>query len=123
NVLFIDTDAVPALESRPGSLVQNEVEVELVFQTIETLIASGVDEAALGIISPYRSQLRLIETRFKHRPGIEILTVDRFQGRDKDCVVASLVRSNGKQKIGELLRDWRRINVAFTRAKRKLIVI
>ncbi|KAL1837751.1 hypothetical protein VTK73DRAFT_4571 [Phialemonium thermophilum] len=50
-------------------------------------------------------------------------TADRFQGRDKEVVVLSLVRSNEACSIGELLRDWRRINVAFTRAKTKLLVV
>lgn len=50
-------------------------------------------------------------------------TADRFQGRDKEVIILSLVRSNENQSIGELLRDWRRINVAFTRAKTKLLVI
>lgn len=50
-------------------------------------------------------------------------TADRFQGRDKDVIVLSLVRSNEGCNIGELLKDWRRINVAFTRAKTKLLVV
>jgi len=50
-------------------------------------------------------------------------TADRFQGRDKSVVVLSLVRSNAAGSIGELLRDWRRINVAFTRARTKLVVV
>jgi len=49
--------------------------------------------------------------------------VDKFQGRDKDCIIVSLVCSNQSNMIGELLKDWRRVNVAFTRAKKKLIVI
>jgi DNA replication ATP-dependent helicase Dna2 len=50
-------------------------------------------------------------------------TADRFQGRDKEVIILSLVRSNEAKSIGELLKDWRRINVAFTRAKTKLLVI
>lgn len=50
-------------------------------------------------------------------------TADRFQGRDKECIIISLVRSNEKDIIGELLKDWRRINVAFTRARTKLIIL
>lgn len=54
---------------------------------------------------------------------MERLTADQFQGKDKDCVIISLVRSNSQNQIGDLLQDWRRLNVAFTRAKSKLIII
>lgn len=54
---------------------------------------------------------------------LEVSTVDRFQGRDKSCIIVSLVRSNEEGKVGGLLKDWRRINVAFTRAKKKLILV
>ena len=53
----------------------------------------------------------------------EISTVDKFQGRDMEVMVISMVRSNDNQAVGNLLRDWRRINVAITRAKYKLIIV
>lgn len=49
--------------------------------------------------------------------------MDKFQGRDKDCIIVSLVRTSAGNQIGGLLRDWRRVNVAFTRAKKKLILV
>lgn len=55
--------------------------------------------------------------------NIEIDTVDKYQGRDKRCVIVSLVRSNADGHVGELLRDWRRVNVAVTRAKHKLVLL
>ena len=55
--------------------------------------------------------------------NLEVLTVDKCQGRDKDVVLLSLVRSNDEQAAGNLLRDWRRLNVAITRAKKKLVLI
>jgi DNA replication ATP-dependent helicase Dna2 len=54
---------------------------------------------------------------------VTVDTADKFQGRDKDCIIVSLVRSNEHKTIGELLKDWRRINVALTRAKSKMIII
>ena len=57
------------------------------------------------------------------RLNVEINTVDKYQGRDKLCVIVSLVRSNAGGHVGDLLRDWRRVNVAVTRAKRKLILL
>ncbi|KAJ2081132.1 DNA replication endonuclease-helicase Dna2 [Coemansia sp. RSA 988] len=55
--------------------------------------------------------------------GIEMHTVDRYQGRDADIIIISWVRSNSAKAIGELLRDWHRINVAITRARLKLIMV
>lgn len=52
-----------------------------------------------------------------------ISTIDKYQGKDSDFVIISLVRSNPNGNIGELLNDWQRLNVAFTRAKKKLILI
>ncbi|KAJ1667443.1 DNA replication endonuclease-helicase Dna2 [Coemansia sp. RSA 1646] len=59
----------------------------------------------------------------KGSSGIEVHTIDRYQGRDSDIVIISFVRSNTAQAIGELLRDWHRINVAITRARYKLIMV
>lgn len=58
-----------------------------------------------------------------HWPELEVLTIDKCQGRDKDVVLLSLVRSNQACNAGKLLRDWRRLNVAITRAKKKLVLI
>lgn len=55
--------------------------------------------------------------------GLEICTIDRFQGRDKEAVIVSLVKSNNEGKSGRLLQDFRRLNVAFSRAKKKMIII
>lgn len=49
--------------------------------------------------------------------------MDKYQGRDKACIIVSLVRNNEHSNVGDLLRDWRRVNVAVTRAKQKLILI
>jgi len=55
--------------------------------------------------------------------GLEVSTIDRFQGRDKDAIIVSFVRSNPKGKVGRLIEDIRRLNVAVTRAKCKLIMV
>jgi DNA replication ATP-dependent helicase Dna2 len=74
-------------------------------------------------MSVYRSQLKLLSHLLTpDHPDIEIHTADRFQGRDKEVIIISLVRSNAEHYVGELLQDWRRVNVAFTRAKSKLII-
>ncbi|PPQ80398.1 hypothetical protein CVT26_008303, partial [Gymnopilus dilepis] len=120
--VFIDTDALNATESRVGDLVQNTTEAELVRQLVETLLHCGVSESQIGIISLYRQQVKLLQHLLQARRGVEILTADKSQGRDKDCVIVSLVRSNEGGHIGELVRDWRRMNVSFTRARSKLVI-
>lgn len=79
-----------------GDLVQNEVEARLVYQVTETLLRSGVSAEQIGILSLYRQQIKLIGQLLheREREGVEILTADRSQGRDKDCIIISLVRSN-----------------------------
>ncbi|KAJ6508771.1 DNA replication factor Dna2-domain-containing protein [Mycena sanguinolenta] len=120
--VFVNTDAVPAQDSRVGDLVQNEVEAKLVFQVTETLLRSGVQPEQIGLISVYRQQLKLLSDLLADRKGIEILTADRSQGRDKDCIIISMVRSNDTGFVGDLIKDWRRMNVSFTRARSKLII-
>lgn len=75
----------------------------------------------MSLISPYRPQLKYLS--FEDCPRVEVSTIDKYQGRDRECVVISLVRSNPDGNIGELLTDWQRLNVAFTRAKKKLLLV
>ncbi|NNE55116.1 MAG: AAA family ATPase, partial [Flavobacteriales bacterium] len=83
--------------------------------------ASGI-QAPTAIISPYREQvLQLIDACMSE--GLTTVnTVDSFQGQERDVVYISLVRSNEKAEIG-FLKDYRRMNVAMTRARKKLVVI
>ena len=57
------------------------------------------------------------------KSGLEISTIDRFQGRDKSVIILSLVRSNPEGNVGRLLQDKRRLNVALTRSKAKLVMV
>ena len=92
--VFVDTDNVPARDSRVGDLVENQVEAQLVYQVAECLLGCGIMEEQIGVISLYRQQLKLLGYLLQKRKGIEMLTADRSQGRDKDCIIISLVRSN-----------------------------
>jgi superfamily I DNA and/or RNA helicase len=85
------------------------------------LLGAGVPPAGIAVIAPYAAQVRLLRERLSV-PGLEIDSVDGFQGREKEAVVISLVRSNASGEIG-FLSDVRRMNVAMTRARRKLIII
>ena len=74
------------------------------------------------MIAPYSAQVRRLRELLRDVPGLEIDSVDGFQGREKEAVVLSLVRSNAEGEIG-FLADVRRTNVALTRARRELIVV
>ncbi|KAI8326138.1 hypothetical protein GQ54DRAFT_253660 [Martensiomyces pterosporus] len=140
--VFIDTDRIPGRESRIDGydLVQNDTEIRVIKILTSVLQACGVEGRQVGILSPYRIQLKQLEidadgdkdeggsANAAHADtqcytGIEMHTIDRYQGRDADVVIISWVRSNAGQAIGDLLRDWHRINVAITRARYKLIMV
>jgi len=122
---FINTDALlpSSRESAHGSRIVNVTEATLCTQLVEALLSTGVPATDIGVITLYRSQLALLRHHLRHRPAVEMHTADRFQGRDKEVIVLSLVRSNEARNVGDLLRDWRRVNVAFTRARTKLLVL
>ncbi|KAJ5047551.1 uncharacterized protein L3040_003374 [Drepanopeziza brunnea f. sp. 'multigermtubi'] len=124
-VSFVNTDPLLPLsrEQAKGNRIVNPTEAVVCTQLVESLLSVGVPAASIGIMTHYRSQLSLLKDSMRLHPDIEMHTADRFQGRDKEVIVLSLVRSNEAKSIGELLKDWRRINVAFTRAKTKLLVI
>lgn len=125
-VSFINTDRLPSSrEEAKGNRIVNPCESRIVVQLVDALLTVGVPAAEIGVMTHYRSQLSLLKHGLRgHGDGaIEMHTADRFQGRDKEVVILSLVRSNETCNIGDLLKDWRRINVAFTRAKTKLLVV
>jgi len=125
NVLvFIDTsrreDRFERQRYGSESRDENPLEARLVKGTVEGLLRIGVKPEWIGVISPYDDQRDLISSLLPE--GIEVKTVDGYQGREKEAIVLSFVRSNRKGELG-FLRDLRRLNVSLTRAKRKLILI
>ena len=125
-VTFIDTagaDYQEAVEA-DGESRFNEGEAQLVMRKIAQLGEAGLPLAQIAVIAPYSAQVRLLRERLKPQldQGLEIGSIDGFQGRENEAVLISLVRSNGDGEIG-FLADTRRMNVALTRARRKLIVI
>lgn len=97
----------------------------------EINLASGAHLPEIGVLSPYREQINHLEEMFRDDPmlapllqnrKITISTVDGFQGQERDVVYISLVRSNAKHEIG-FLQDYRRMNVAMTRARMMLVVV
>lgn len=122
---FVNTDPLwPASrEAETGCRITNPFEATLCQQLVESLVTTGVSQTDIGVITLYRSQLALIKYGLRHRTSVEMHTADKFQGRDKEVVILSLVRSNDIGNVGELLKDWRRVNVALTRARTKLLVL
>ncbi|MFA6600181.1 MAG: AAA domain-containing protein [Candidatus Omnitrophota bacterium] len=133
-VVFIDTAGLGYEDSEePGSGSRaNPEEAKLVLGEYFKLIGAGVDPGQIAIISPYSAQVKVLtQMVLDAGPGrcpgtdfekTEIDSVDAFQGREKEAVLVSLVRSNLKGQLG-FLTDTRRMNVAMTRAKRRLVVV
>lgn len=125
--LFLNTDPLlpTSRDIVTGSRITNPLEATLTTGIISTLLASGIPARSIGIITFYRSQLALLRRTplLSKTTDLEMHTADKFQGRDKEVIVLSCVRSNEARNVGELLKDWRRVNVAVTRAKSKLLIV
>ena len=120
-LLFIDTSDIADNRERhlkDSKSIVNEIEAEIAIRIADDYLSDGVNESDIGIISPYADQVKIIQENTE----IEVKTVDGFQGREKEIIIISTVRSNDNGNIG-FLSDLRRLNVAITRAKRKLIII
>ena len=113
-VLFIDTaganydEAIdPETKSR-----YNHLEGDLIVRLVEELIAAGIDPAVIGVITPYSAQVNRLRSRFRDDPSspnaqVEVNSVDGFQGREKEVILISLVRSNEQGDIGFLAETRR----------------
>ncbi len=99
---------------------ENEGEARVAMKIWEDLAAAGIQIRQAAVITPYNAQAKLLRTMAPK--GLEISSVDGFQGREKEVILVSLVRSNEKGEVG-FLSDTRRMNVALTRARRCLVVI
>lgn len=120
-MLFVDTsnvDNTGEIHLKDSKSIVNEIEAEIAIRLTDDYLKVGLTEDDIGIISPYADQVKIIQDR----TPVEVKTVDGFQGREKEIIIISTVRSNEDGNIG-FLRDLRRLNVAITRAKRKLIII
>ncbi len=134
-VLFIDTAGCGFEEEKAGSSVVNKEEAAFLIKHIAQL--TFITEAkftpeqfpTIAIISPYKMQVELLKELLLHSPTLQpylkkiaVNTVDSFQGQERDIVYISMARSNNDSTIG-FLSDIRRMNVAMTRAKKKLVVV
>jgi len=134
-LLFIDTAGCGFDEKLEGTSTTNPEEAGFLFkhlsETVELLKTQYTVETfpSIAIISPYQEQVRILkelkseQADFEaYQQSIAVNTIDSFQGQERDVVYISMTRSNTKGEIG-FLSDIRRMNVAMTRAKKKLIVI
>ena len=104
----------------------NEGEAKIAIEHCTKLVDSGVNPENIAIISPYSAQVSLIRNLLNSEGGgggkVEINSIDAFQGREKDAIILTLVRSNSEGIVG-FLGELRRINVAMTRARKQLVII
>jgi superfamily I DNA and/or RNA helicase len=125
------SSAPSALEAQTS--YWNEPEAQRVVSLIKDVLADADPEVkTIGIVTPYNAQVQLIKGMIASDPDlqklgqlpatIEVKSVDGYQGRERDLIIFSAVRSNRQGNIG-FLHDWRRMNVALTRAKSGLVVI
>ena len=109
---------VPGAEMRDGVSQFNEGEIDGIVKVLEDLGAAGVKPSSIGVITPWRAQRRVVKEKLG-RSRVEVSTVDSFQGREKDVIVFSTTSTRNLSFV----EDLNRVNVAFTRARRKLIVL
>ncbi|OQO06722.1 hypothetical protein B0A48_08509 [Cryoendolithus antarcticus] len=138
-LVFLDTQGGDFPESREdddasatargkfrGMLAESKLnpnEAALVAAHVARLVDAGVKEEGIGVVTPYNAQLGVLAGLLKERfPEVELGSVDGFQGREKEAIVLSLVRSNAEGEVG-FLGEERRLNVAMTRPKRHLCVV
>jgi superfamily I DNA and/or RNA helicase len=132
---FIDTAGCGFDEKTEGTSTTNPEEAAFLFKHLTQLVAELAPRyqpenfPSIAVISPYKQQIYLLKEQLLHSPvlqaygnKISVNTIDSFQGQERDIVYISMTRSNTESKIG-FLSDIRRMNVAMTRARKKLVVI
>lgn len=119
HITFIDTagSGYNETQGKDGMSLQNEGELQIVQKL---LVTENLDATFTAFISPYAGQVAAAKELLPKQ--LRISTIDSFQGQEKEIIILSLVRSNDDGDIG-FLKDYRRMNVAITRAKRQLFVI
>lgn len=132
---FVDTAGCGFDERTEGTSTSNPEEAAFVFKHLTQLAAAlsmhyqPRDFPSIAVISPYRQQIQLLKEQLQHNTQLHVYgdkisvnTIDSFQGQERDIVYISMTRSNSESRIG-FLSDIRRMNVAMTRARKKLVVI
>ncbi|MBO3096821.1 AAA domain-containing protein [Gelidibacter pelagius] len=125
-VIFIDTaNSKTPYESKEGISYKNDIEALCISEiVIPKLFEEKVDKDRFAVIAPYKAQVANIIDKLKKSNigGVEVSTLDSFQGMEFDIIIFSFTRSQRSSKVG-FLDDARRLNVALSRAKKKLILV
>ncbi|PAN46284.1 hypothetical protein PAHAL_9G174900 [Panicum hallii] len=125
-IILIDTTGCDMEEVKDEEeSTMNEGEAAVSIAHAKLLVESGVHASDVGIITPYAAQvtcLKMMRNKDAKLKDLEISTVDGFQGREKEAIIISMVRSNSKKEVG-FLSDHRRMNVAVTRARRQCCLV
>ena len=134
-MVFVDTAGCGFDEKAEGTSTSNSEEAAFVFKHLTQLAAALSTHyqphnfPSIAVISPYRQQIQLLKEQLRHSTPLHVYgdkisvnTIDSFQGQERDIVYISMTRSNSESRIG-FLSDIRRMNVAMTRARKKLVVI
>lgn len=122
-LVFVDTagKGFDELLSPDDPSTANPGQAERTANEVRRLLSRGLHAKDIAVITPYDAQVRLLK-KWLPIDGLEIGTVDGFQGREKEAVIIDLVRSNEQGEIG-FVGDVRRLNVAMTRARRFLLLV
>jgi ATP-dependent RNA/DNA helicase IGHMBP2 len=134
-MLFIDTAGCGFDEKNEQTSISNPEEAAFVIKHLSQAVLALSERydagnfPTIGVISPYREQLVVLKELLEHAPELQpfrhkitVNTIDSFQGQERDIVYLSMVRSNSDNVVG-FLADTRRMNVAMTRARKKLVMV
>ncbi|CAG0890044.1 unnamed protein product [Cyprideis torosa] len=132
SVLWISTEALKqkGFHVKESAGIVNRCEAAMVQTLLRELQKHGLPAREIGVMAPYRAQVNLLAQMVIHDSDlgqIEVNTVDQFQGQDKEVVIYSCVRSSAESTESDveakgILEDHRRLTVAITRAKHKLVI-
>ncbi|XP_076067685.1 DNA replication ATP-dependent helicase/nuclease DNA2-like [Oratosquilla oratoria] len=123
-VLLLDTAGGSKEDKGEAGMIYNVGETRIIKILVGNLLKLGMKQDNIGVIAPYRAQVKLLREVTQDWKDVEVNTVDQYQGRDKEVILYSCVRSGTQVKeAGEILQDARRLNVAITRAKFKLLFV
>ena len=125
SVMFLDTDdQVAEHEADANGEIHNPFEVNVLTKLIGELVEKKFPIGEVGVIAPYQRQVKSLRALVRLY-NVEVSTIDQYQGRDKEIILISCVKCtrNVRAESTEILNDVRRLNVAMTRARKKLVLV